>query len=159
MLYMDPRAEKRLQHLERGDKKSSLAATQARRVIERLQLGRLPESEAGTTTHNGERRIKGCIKYNLGSGYRLLTFRQKADVYVLFVGGHDDCDRWLENNREFSPDIVALRCHQLAQGRMRERASEKSAPQHTESDEYEYETELTSRLSQRDLRKVFCGLT
>jgi hypothetical protein len=153
---MDPRAEKRLQHLERGDKKASLAAAQARRVIERLQLSRLPAAKAGTTTHNGEQRIKGCLKYSLGSGYRLVTFRQKADLYVLFVGAHDDCDRWLENNREFSPQIAATRCYRLAQRGMPKTASESSS---LPSEGEEYETELTSRLSQRDLRKVFCGLT
>ena len=50
------------------------------------------------TTNNGESRIRGCVKYDLGGGYRLVTVQTKNFVALCYVGSHDDVDRWLEAN-------------------------------------------------------------
>lgn len=66
---------------------------------------RLPSSNACNFTRNGEDRIKGCRKVDLGGGYRLGTLKQGKDLYLLFVGTHDECGRWVENNRLHLPLI------------------------------------------------------
>ncbi|SVE46214.1 uncharacterized protein METZ01_LOCUS499068, partial [marine metagenome] len=51
-------------------------------------------------THHGEKRIKKCIKYDLGfSGCRLITIQDQRVISLQFAGSHDDCDNWLNKNR------------------------------------------------------------
>jgi superfamily I DNA/RNA helicase len=66
-------------------------------IMERLRQG---EDVSNKITHKGESRIKGCIKYELGSGaHRLVTVHTSHFIYLLFVGSHDDVDRWLDSKR------------------------------------------------------------
>jgi hypothetical protein len=51
------------------------------------------------TTNHGESRIKGCIKYDLGNGFRLVSVHQGEVAILLFIGDHDDSQRWLDKNR------------------------------------------------------------
>jgi superfamily I DNA/RNA helicase len=55
-------------------------------------------------TNNGENRIKKCIKYSLAGGFRLVTVRSKGKVILLYVGKHDDVDKWLDryNGTDFT---------------------------------------------------------
>ena len=53
-------------------------------------------------TRHGELRIGGCRKYDLGGGYRLVCIKHEGHLVAAFVGSHDDCDRWIENNRGFA---------------------------------------------------------
>ena len=101
-LYLDAKLDKQLQALRRSDKKAAQAAERAHEIVGKLQAGSLPMAEAGATTKRGEQRLKGCIKYDLGSGYRLVTLKQDRVLYLLYAGSHDSCHRWLENNRELS---------------------------------------------------------
>lgn len=41
------------------------------------------------------------MKYDLGSGYRLICVKQEKHIIISYIGSHDDCNRWLENNRGF----------------------------------------------------------
>ncbi len=50
------------------------------------------------TTDHGESRIKGCVKYDLGNGFRLVTVQQGEVVILLFIGDHDATQRWLDKN-------------------------------------------------------------
>jgi superfamily I DNA/RNA helicase len=55
-------------------------------------------------TNHGESRLENVEKYDLGDGYRLVV--QVVDPAnnvraFLFVGDHDDSDRWLENHRDY----------------------------------------------------------
>ena len=112
-VYLDPKLEKQMGVLRRAGKKGMLAAQQADAIIDRLQAEPVPAVEVATTTRHGELRIRGCIKYDLGSGYRLVTFKRGGDLFILYVGTHDDCHRWIENNRDLPLEIVAQRCRQL----------------------------------------------
>lgn len=61
-------------------------------------------ADFGRMTQHGESRIRHCIKYDLGGGYRLVTVRPKDTVFLLlFVGSHDDAERWLDANRGLVP--------------------------------------------------------
>ena len=54
-------------------------------------------------TNHGESRIKSCVKYNFGMGFRLVTVKRDKIIWVLFVGSHDDADAWLNKNRGWTP--------------------------------------------------------
>ena len=99
-LYLDAKLDKQLLALSRSNKKAARAAEQAQTVVRKLQAGKFASIDASATTKRGEQRIKGCIKYDLGAGYRLVTLKQGKALFVLFAGSHDDCHRWIENNRE-----------------------------------------------------------
>jgi len=57
-----------------------------------------PFSSLQTTKH-GETRIKNCVKYELGDGWRLVTQQTEKQCRFLFVGDHEDVDRWLDSHR------------------------------------------------------------
>ena len=81
-----------------------------RRIYSAVQslLGGIKEEGARAfrpfrTTNNGETRVKSCIKYDLGSGFRLVTVNTQKIVWLLFIGNHDEVDRWLNNNSGWTP--------------------------------------------------------
>ena len=156
-LYLDVKLDKQLQALSRAGKKAALAAGQARDIVQKLKSGRLCRGNAGTVTRHGESRIKGCIKYDLGSGYRLVTFRQGEDLLLLFAGNHDDCHRWIENNREIPIDRIKGRSKVIPvetdspEGRLYEDDDRGGAdPQGAE--------DVSDRLDDSQLRIIFSGL-
>jgi hypothetical protein len=155
-LYLDTKVLKHLEELRRSGKKAALAADRAEEIIAGLKShGRVPETVA-TPTRHGELRVKGARKYDLGSGYRLVTFRQDQRLYLLFAGTHDSCDRWLENNRELPLDLIEARCR-----RHRIRVGAKAAGtlvRWQQEPQEESEDPLTA-VDDSDLRRIFCGLT
>jgi hypothetical protein len=50
-------------------------------------------------TNHGENRIRNCVKYDLGDGWRLVTQQSEKKCFLLFVGDHEDTDRWLDGHR------------------------------------------------------------
>lgn len=58
-----------------------------------------PFAKVVTTTNHGENRIPNCVKYDLGGGWRLVTVQHERTCGFLFMGNHDDTDRWLDVNR------------------------------------------------------------
>jgi hypothetical protein len=153
---MDPRINKRLELLRRSGKKAALAADKTDEIISRLQSGGDLPTQAGTVTKHGELRIKGVMKYDLGSGYRLVTLNQEVRIFLLFVGSHDDCHRWIENNRELSIEQIEQRCAVLPV-----RIGAMDAGLNGETAQMLMDTEDDNpldRVSERDLRRIFCGL-
>ncbi len=155
-LYLDAKLDKQLQALSRSDKKAAQAAGRAHEIVAKLQAGSLPLAEAGATTKRGEQRIKGCIKYDLGSGYRLLTLRQGRALYLLYAGSHDSCHRWLENNRELSVADVRRRSRRLRVDTLHTpaecNATDSKPMDWKETDHFPME------LDDRQLRTLFSGL-
>ena len=77
-----------------------------------VQAVRAAISEAGMTgeiqslsrTKHGESRIPHVEKYDLSDGHRLvvqLVDGQAKERAFLFVGSHDDAQRWLDNHRNY----------------------------------------------------------
>ena len=108
-IHLHPRFDKQLNTLKRGDRKAARAAETGERLVDALTRG-LPTTEGvAAPTRSGEWRVKGCRKYDLGSGYRLVTILQGRRLYVVCVGTHDECDRWLETNRDWEPEFSSKR--------------------------------------------------
>jgi hypothetical protein len=153
---MDTRIHKRLELLRRSGKKAALAAGKAEEIIARLQSGEDLPTQAGTVTRHGELRIKGATKYDLGSGYRLVAFLQDGRFFLLFVGSHDDCHRWIENNRELSIDQIEQRCTALPVQTVGLNADMTDETVQFMIDDEEYNP--LDQVSEQDLRRIFCGL-
>lgn len=72
-------------------------------------------------THNGEERISHCVKYDLRGDCRLVTVQDEGQIWLLYVGDHDDTDRWLDahrgltmsagTNKQIQPVIVTTGKH------------------------------------------------
>ena len=70
-------------------------------VLGKLHLG--PDAlEDLEVTNHGERRIKSCVKYDLGNGYRLITVQTEKVVAFCFVGDHEESTRWIDSNSGFT---------------------------------------------------------
>ena len=97
-VYIHTRVEKELERLKDQENTPGFAAEKARQIIYSLAGG---ESlvNAGRLSRNGDARIKNCLKYNLGKGYRLVCVKEKNNIYVLFSGNHDSCHTWLDKHR------------------------------------------------------------
>ena len=154
-LYLDAKLDKQLRALRREGKKAALAAEQAQDIIAKLRGGRFASMEAGSTTKNGELRLKGCLKYDLGSGYRMVTLKQGRDLYVLHIGSHDDCHRWLENNRDFSVEQVKKRYSKL---RMAAGDIPCDVPEDAAAEAQEEDYDPLTNISEKNLRHIFRGI-
>ena len=158
LIHIDPRIKRHIEALRRAGKKGQIAAAHARAVIEAMKRGGPGAARRLPQTHNGELRLVGCIKYDLGGGYRMLTVKQGKERFILFAGSHDDCDRWIENNRELAIDAIRERCRHH-----RVRVSSKSESDPAIQQEAGMREEIDSiptgvELDQKVLRLLFAGL-
>ncbi len=156
--YLDPKLDKCLAGLRRSGKKASLAAEKADEIISRLRAGIFPPGQVATVTKHGELRIKGCMKYDLGSGYRLVTMKDGRKIYLLYVGSHDECHRWIENNRDLPLDLIEERCEAIAIRQNSHRQAPNDSETTTTEDTAEA-PELTPFYQDSELRRIFSGLT
>jgi hypothetical protein len=62
-------------------------------------LGQINPFIGLSVTSNGEARIKSCVKYDLGDGWRLVTQQANKTCVFLFMGDHQETDRWLEGHK------------------------------------------------------------
>ncbi len=155
MVYLDPRFEKQMRLLRRAGKKASLAAGQADAIIDQLRAGRSTIAQAGTITRHGELRIKGCIKYDLGGGYRLVTLKRDQGLFILYIGTHDDCNRWIENNRDLPIEMIQQRSQMVsAVSPCNDRKCSDPQPFDLDLDDGDF----TEELDDRHLRIIFSGL-
>lgn len=152
--------KKRLEMLRRGDRKSSMAAERAQGLIRKLLQEDLAFlEETFNRTKHGELRIDKCRKYDLGSGFRLVCVEHGRDLLITYVGAHDDCDRWIENNRRFEPEAA-----ELSDGKMFS-ADEGDGNNAGEmecgmpyDDDMDYDDILMKQIDDNLLREIFCGL-
>ncbi|HSO18507.1 MAG TPA: hypothetical protein VLT88_03555 [Desulfosarcina sp.] len=121
----------------------------------RLERGIVSTGNICTFTKNGDARIKGCRKFDLGAGYGLVSVKQGNDLYLLFVRTHDECSRWIENNRQRLPlEIITGRCRTTARMRHGEPADPEAPP----TRETDAGDDWMPPLSDQDLRIIFSGL-
>lgn len=85
-----------LQALRRKGGAYEKAHKNACQIIESLRHGDMVDNRI---TNNGESRIDHAVKYDLGHACRLVTVQTDNFIYLLYVGTHDDAERWIERNR------------------------------------------------------------
>jgi hypothetical protein len=75
---------------------------QKKQTMVRVVLGSLDQPDPFrtlSTTNYGETRLRNCVKYDLGDGWRLVTAQTKKTCIFLYVGDHEDTERSLKNHR------------------------------------------------------------
>lgn len=163
-LYYPRTIEKQLTALRRSGKKGAWAIAQYEILFNSIRQGQLlSESVYAKRTKHGEYRISNCVKYDLGNGYRLITIRVGENLFIPFVGGHDESDKWLDRrkNDEYSPEDPLYICEKIIP--VDETTSNVSRDivdqQHANTTEHDlYEEQLCERVDDSVLREVFGSL-
>jgi hypothetical protein len=152
--------DKCLHKLRQAGGRSAYAAERAEAIIATLAFTPSMPEQVHRLTKFGERRIDGCKKYDLGAGYRLVYVKE-ADHYVfLFVGTHDDCDRWLTNNKylnELQLDSPKDDARRVCRATGVDDAVAPSTEPEFE-DDMDYDDILMQKIDEPTLRRVFRGL-
>lgn len=144
------------EQLRKGDARAASAARNAEEIIASLiEDGGGMANVANKLTWHGEARLEKGLKFDLGAGYRLISARHGRIMLFLFSGTHDECDRWLENNRGrrffVDADMDGL-------DEQKEAGVEMSVDPDDEAEELdEYEQFIQEKITQKDLRRIFGG--
>lgn len=154
-LHLTHRFEKQLEAMGRSHKMAVAASRKADAIIARLlENGQGPLNEAGKISRHGERRIRNAVKFDIGKGYRMLGVKEEDDLTLLFVGTHDDCAAWIENNRRLETPCERTRVRTLET----DHEPDNEPPPHLASSEPDYDDLLLARITEQDLNVVFQGL-
>ena len=153
-IHVHTRVEKALEQMAIQDNAPKIAAQRARAVIKALMDG-IRITRAGRLSMKKETRLRNVFKFNLGKGFRLISIKEKDVIYVMFVGTHDHCDRWLDANRKKKPHMEPIPTSSYG-------VAKKNTPKTIQTNRFPddalEEIDLLPELSQEDLRRVFCGL-
>jgi hypothetical protein len=157
-VVLDANIKKQLKALRKEGGRAGLIADHAESVIKKLALAEEVDlKQLVRLTKRGEARIKSSMKFDLLHGYRLIALRQGHDLVFVYVGSHDECDRWLKNNSGLR-SVPQRSCDETE-------SLEVIVPpapveeEEPESDVDAYEDYLSAVLDEKTLRKVFRGLT
>lgn len=156
VMHRSPQLQKCLNKLRKAGGRGALAAERVELILATLmtQAGLRPD-EVHKLTRHGEARIERCKKFDLVGGYRLVYIQEGRHYYFLYAGTHDDCDRWLTNNRN-------LKLEALTESTPEERpASVDVTPVRTPEDvacDLDYDAIVFKDLDEHILRRVFRGL-
>ncbi len=105
--YKHPEFIKSVYELYKKDGRYRKAATKVLAVLAKIQeqgfFSRNEIIHGINKIRNGENRLSSCIKYDIGSGCRLITTKNDNEQVFLFAGTHEDADKWLgnHNNKNF----------------------------------------------------------
>ena len=152
-VHLTHRFEKQLEAMRRSEKMAVSASRKADAIITRLlEDDSRPLCKAGKLSNYGESRIQNAIKYDIGKGYRMLGVKKGEGLYLVFVGSHDHCSAWIENNRglEKPSELKRIRTLKVAHAPTRE-------PPSTNPPIEKYDP-LTAHITQEELSMVFCGI-
>src|ERR1051325_8684446 len=87
---------KSLRRLRQSGGSKQKAADKVLQIVGNFALG---ADELFKLTNHGESRIKHCVKYDLPGACRLVTVQNEHAVWFLFVGDHEEVDRWIESHQ------------------------------------------------------------
>jgi len=155
-IFVSKKVEARIEALRKTGKTGIKLADKAKKVIDNLASGTAQHSgdAIGTVTKYGEKRIKNCHKYDLGCGYRLVTVLRGETLFIPFLGTHDSCQQWLENNSRLKRFAGGSGMNiSISDINQTEKSFKESAPESENTDE-----DSISFLTDEDLRFVFSGL-
>lgn len=153
---------KKIQRMSRAGNKPTIAARQAQEIINTLaNKNHLSHDACSKLSKNGEARIKNCLKFNLAGGHRMVAIKQEGWFVFLFLGTHDEADKWIKNNMDIRLEP--------SQGEIvppsRSAAKNQIAPESTEIFEHvgpasihDLDVPLDKILDQKTLREIFSGI-
>ena len=139
--------------LERAAKNERDAVARAREIIARLQGDPLDVAAESKRTRHGELRLNHCRKYDLACGFRLIAVKRDSLLIFVCIGSHDDCQRWIKNNRDNLDDIETI---PVPPGQIPSTAmDDPPVPSRPVEEKDEYEEMLMARLDEKLLREIF----
>ncbi len=157
-VYVHTKVEKEIQRLKNQENTPAFAAQKADQIIHALVNGAKPVM-AGKLTKNGDARIKRCLKYDLGKGYRLVCVKERKSIYVLYTGSHDSCDTWMDKNKNLKVGSIMDYLKWYSGCCSSSESCEGDALSDDGCLEYDYEDILMKKISQKDLREIFSGFS
>ena len=137
---------------EKGGLSSDMADKAEKTIKKILQTKSL---SARRLTEYGEHRLKDVIKFDLGSGYRLICAVAEDILLLLYIGTHDDCDRWIKRNKRLKIELNS----KIDETELSEKESSDLQDIYKEVMEIRrfddiYEKNLISRIDQSTLNKL-----
>ena len=160
-IYQTPYLDRQLDKLRKSDKKGKRVARQIDTIIDILSSCSDPCQELKhKQTRYGELRLSNCRKYDLGSGYRLITVWDEGCVIFAFAGSHDECHLWLEKQKDTVSNALSLKasCTLITARCCRPRHDEHSPQADTVFETDLYEEDLLQRLDDKTMRYISRGL-
>jgi len=158
-IKISAKVEHRIEELRQSGKTGRLIAQKAYSIIENLKAGAFLDhtENVGTVTKYGEKRLRGCRKYDFGSGYRLITLQRGVTILVPFIGTHDECDRWLETNNR-SKHIAEGKGTMVSVPNKPGQIMDSDDTSCYEADDLCMDDEIPLDPDEQILRMVFCGI-
>ncbi len=157
-IHLERRFEKELEALRKRGEKGATAAQKAEELVEALTQNGPPDlKKVWKLTGWGEKRIEGCLKYDLGEGFRVICFRRGETLFISYIGAHDECQKYLDH---FSHrhNWVAKENGTTLPVQLAESAAEPEAKPSGEDPEDELDDFLLDQIDDKTLRKIFSGL-
>lgn len=145
---------KRLLTMATAGKCERIAAERAQKILRDLQSNPLHERAECKRTRHGEARLNDCRKYDLSCGFRLVALKREGRLIFTYIGSHDQCQRWIENNRDHQDAVESEPVLWLHAGN--DRHPEGGIGTGLEDDEYE--EQLMAKIDEPLLREIFAGL-
>ncbi len=156
VIHREPQLQKCLAKLRKAGGRAALAAERIEAIIATLASNDdVRPTQVNKLTRHGEARIDNCKKFDLVGGYRLVYVREENHYCFLFAGTHDDCDRWLNNNRHLKPEMNGENTSLMASPTAEVKTS--AAPGATEDDS-DYDDIVMQNIDEKMLRRIFRGL-
>lgn len=157
-IHLERRFEKALEALWQRGEKGMAAAQKAGELLEALTRNGPPDlKRIWKLTGWGEKRIEGCIKYDLGEGFRVICFRRGETLFISFVGDHDECQKYLDHysgrHNWVAKENGTTRPVRLAEG-----SADPEATPPDEDFDQDYDDLLIEQIDEKTLRKIFSGL-
>jgi hypothetical protein len=103
-IHRTPLFDRCLEGLRKKRGAALAAAEKTDEFLRHLTEGGRSPREKFSFTWNGEHRIRNCVKVDLPCGYRIVCIKKNGHLFLLYVGSHDDCFRWIERNKGLSLD-------------------------------------------------------
>ncbi len=161
-LHISRNIDRCLEKLRMTGSQGALAASQYLQIIKCIRQGKW-HSDIITCkrTKNGEYRLKNCVKYDLGNGYRLVTVKDGNNLFITFAGSHDQTDRWIDTHRydDFCEDdkLYITELIESAETLSADELSE-DLPSDSVLEPDEFEEQLVDKIDDAMLKMVFSGL-
>ncbi|MBU1182611.1 MAG: hypothetical protein KKF00_10690 [Proteobacteria bacterium] len=155
-VHMERRFERELESLWKRGGKAATTAQKAHELLAALTRNGPPDlKKVWKLTGWGEKRIEGCLKYDLGDGFRMICFKRGDHLYFSYVGTHDDCHRWLNRNRSRHNRVGKREAVTTV---VEKEKPEKKPFQENREEEWDYDEQLMARVDEKILRKIFGGI-
>jgi hypothetical protein len=157
LICLSPKVTDQIESLRKAGTMGVLLADKAEAIICRLKSGEAWQADrkVAPRTAHGEKRIRKCVKYDLGWGFRLITLLRNNVLYICCLGPHDQCDRWLAENSR-------LKKLEIGQGIFYRIAAIEPIKEATQAEDRPDTTDdigcRLQELSDQSLRRIFCGL-